>query len=214
MNLWTEGLLGLMLCTNLALLGTSRISAGIQVLAFQGGLLGLLTLFAHPGAVTVRVAALAAGSVLLKSYVFPRLLTWAIRETRARQEIEPFVGYTWSMLGGVLAVWVSMGLGRALPVRAGEPGSLAIPVALSTIFCGVFLIVSRRKAITQVLGYLLLENGIFVFGVMRVIEVPLLVELGVLMDVFVAVLVMSIAAHNINREFDHIDVDRLDTLRG
>ncbi len=213
MNLWTEGVLGLMICANLALLGTSRITAGIQLLAFQGVLLGLLTLFAHTGGLTPRVAALAAGSVFLKSFVFPRLLTWALRETRARQEIEPYVGYTWSMLIGVLAVWVSMGLGRTFPVRAGGPG-LAIPVALSTIFCGVFLIVSRRKAITQVLGYLLLENGIFVFGVMRVIEVPLLVELGVLMDVFVAVLVMSIAAHHINREFDHTDVDRLDTLKG
>jgi hydrogenase-4 component E len=95
---------------------------------------------------------------------------------------------------------------------AGSP--LTVPVGLATMLIGLFVIVSRRKAITQVLGYIVVENGIYAVGVALVGGVPLLVELGVLLDVFVAVFIMSIAAYHISREFDHIDVDQLDRLRG
>ena len=82
------------------------------------------------------------------------------------------------------------------------------------ILVGLFLIIGRRKALMQVIGYLVLENGIFVFGVITVVEAPLLVELGVLLDAFVAVFVMGIAIFHINREFGSMDVDRLTALRG
>ena len=74
-------------------------------------------------------------------------------------------------------------------------------------------IVSRRKAIMQTLGYLAMENGIYAFGLAFAVEEPLLVEMGVLLDVFVAVFVMGIAIHHISREFDHIDTDRLSALK-
>ena len=90
---------------------------------------------------------------------------------------------------------------------------LLVPVALSSILIGLFLIVSRKKAVNQVLGFLVLENGIFTFGVGLVGELSLLVELGVLLDVFVAVFVMGIMIFHISREFDHLDTDRLSTLK-
>jgi len=91
--------------------------------------------------------------------------------------------------------------------------ALLVPVALSSILIGLFLIVSRKKAVNQVLGFLVLENGIFTFGVGLVRELSLLVELGVLLDVFVAVFVMGIMIFHISREFDHLDTDRLSTLK-
>src|SRR5207249_4545442 len=99
----------------------------------------------------------------------------------------------------------------ALPSPTISP--LVVPVALFTMLVGLFLIVSRRKALTQVLGYLVLENAIYAFGVGLVEGTPMVVELGVLLDLFVAVFVMGIAVFHINREFDHIDADRLSTLR-
>jgi hydrogenase-4 component E len=86
-------------------------------------------------------------------------------------------------------------------------------VALFTIFVGLFMIVTRKKALTQVLGYLTLENGIYAFGLGVAQEWPLIVELGILLDIFAAVFVMGIAIFHINREFDHIDSDRLSTLK-
>jgi hydrogenase-4 component E len=91
--------------------------------------------------------------------------------------------------------------------------SLIVPVAFFTIMSGLFLIVSRRKALTQVLGYLVLENGIYAFGVALVDKQPMLVEMGILLDIFVAIFVMGIAIFHINREFDHIDTDKLSGLR-
>ncbi len=125
----------------------------------------------------------------------------------------PYVGYTPSVLLGLamlaLTVWVSSRL--TLPVPAAS--RLLVPVALFTTLTGLFLIIARRKAITQVLGYLVLENGIVAFGIALSHEAPLSVELGVLLDVFVAVLVMGIIVHNIREDFDHIDADRLASLK-
>ena len=102
-----------------------------------------------------------------------------------------------------------------MPASAAGHAPCWCPAALFTILVGLFLIVSRRKALNQVLGYLVLENGIYAFGVAPgAASVPLLVELGVLLDVFVAVFVMGIAIYHINREFDHIDADQLDRLKG
>ena len=78
---------------------------------------------------------------------------------------------------------------------------------------GLFLIVSRKTALMQVVGYLVLENGIYIFGMALAQEEPLLVEMGILLDVFVAVFVMGIAIFHISREFDHIDVDQLTSLK-
>ncbi len=73
--------------------------------------------------------------------------------------------------------------------------------------------VSRSKAVTQVLGYLVLENGIYCFGLGAAPRSPALVEMGILLDVFVAVFVMGITIYHINREFDHIDTDQLISLK-
>lgn len=198
---------------NLLLLGASRLVGCIRLVAVQGVLLGVLALLVQVGWSPARALLLAGGSVLLKGVVFPRLLSKALRGAEIRREVEPYVGYIPSVLLGlgmlVLAVWVSSRL--ALPVPAAS--RLLVPVALSTTLTGLFLIVARRKAITQVLGYLVLENGIVAFGIALSHEAPLSVELGVLLDVFVAVLVMGIIVHSIREEFDHIDTDRLASLK-
>ena len=119
----------------------------------------------------------------------------------------------YSIAAGTVALVVCIALGSRLPMPEPAMSSLVVPVAFFTIMSGLFLIVTRRKALTQVLGYLVLENGIYAFGVALVDEQPMLVELGILLDVFVAVFVMGIAIFHINREFDHIDTDKLSGLR-
>ena len=123
------------------------------------------------------------------------------------------MGYGLSMLIGTSFLAGSLWLAGRLPLPSPTISPLVVPVALFTMLVGLFLIVSRRKALTQVLGYLVLENAIYAFGVGLVEGTPMVVELGVLLDLFVAVFVMGIAVFHINREFDHIDADRLSTLR-
>lgn len=214
MSLFMETVVVLLILTNLMLLGTSRLFACIRLVAFQGVVLGGLPVLVHAGHVTPRAILLAVGTVTLKGIVFPRLLFRALREAEIRREVDPFVGYNVSIFAGILALAVSIWTSRHLNIPSPTGSALIFPVSLFTILVGLFHIVSRRTAISQVLGYLVLENGIYTFAVVIVGEVPLMVELGVLLDIYVAVFVMGITIYHISREFEHIDADRLDTLKG
>jgi hydrogenase-4 component E len=213
MPVWLEAVLVFLVLTNFLLLGSSRLGACIRFVALQGIFLGLLTLIAHEGGFSLRTLSLALVSAGLKGVAFPWLLFRALREANVRREIEPFVGYNLSLLIGTVALAMSLWLSERLPLVGPQLSSLIVPVALFTSLTGLFLIVSRKKALTQVLGYLVLENGIYAFGVGVVQGTPMLVELGVLLDVFVAVFVMGITIFHINRQFDHIDTDQLATLK-
>ena len=214
MEQWLELATVLLFLTNLVMLGSSELGGCIRVAAIQGILLGLFTLIARADALTLRLVLLGVVSMGLKGFVFPFLLSRDIREANVRREVEPFVGYAASIVIGLAMLAVSMWIAARFPVLSPASSSFVIPVALATVFTGLFLVVSRRKALTQVIGYLVFENGIYMFGVFAAGEIPLLVELGVLLDVFVAVFVMGIAINRINREFDHIDTDQLSSLKG
>ena len=199
--------------SDLLLLSSSRLATCINVGALQGLVLAILTAAARGEGPLVHLIILMLGTIGLKGIIFPRLLRRAIRGAEVRREVEPFVSYTFSIVVGTVALGVALWLGSRLPLPSPAVSPLVIPVALFTILVGLFLIISRRKAVTQALGYLVLENGIYVFGVALVQESSLLIELGVLLDVFAAVFIMGIMIFHINREFDHLDVDRLAALK-
>jgi len=203
-----------LIASNLLLLGFSQLKSCINALAYQGIALGLLPLLAHAYGVTVWAILLSMVTIGLKGIAFPRLLNRALQEADVQNEVEPYVGYTASILAGFISLAVSAWLCSRLPVFPGVPSTLAAPVSFFMVFVGLFIIVSRKKAISQILGYLVMENGMYVFGVVMLREMPLLVDLGVLLDAFAAVFVMGVAVYHINREFDHMDVDQLDMLKG
>lgn len=204
--------------TNLMLLGTSRRRSCIRMVAAQGILLGILPLQIDPEhGLTPSAIILALASIVLKGMVFPKLLLKAERTAGVKREFQPIIGYSLSIVLGIMFLAFSMWLGSRLKLpaelAATAGAQLAVPVSLYSILIGMLLIISRNKALTQVLGYLVMENGIYIFGVTFVREQPWLVETGILLDVFVAVFVMGIAIFHISREFDHMDVDQLSVLK-
>ncbi len=209
----TDAVLVLLVLTDLMLLGTSRLAALIRLAGLQGIVLGCLGLFVQADDLTLRGVLLAAGSTAIKAGVIPWLLARAMREAGASREPEPFVGYALSLLLGMLLLGGCVWIGSRLSVPGQGAGSLVVPAAFFSMGAGLLLIVSRRTALSQVVGYLVLENGVYTFGISLAREEPLLVEGGVLLDLLVAVFVMGIAIFHIRREFDHIEVDRLSTLR-
>jgi hydrogenase-4 component E len=210
----TDTFLVLLMLTNLALLGSSRLRSCVRFTAMQGILLGAFTVLSRWDDLSVRVVLLGIVSAGVKGVVFPWALFRSLRETGAQREVEPFVGYSLSLLAGIVFLGVSMWLGWRLPLPGSTADTLVVSAAFFSILTGLFLIVGRKKALTQVLGYLVMENGIYAFGIAVSRELPVLIELGVLLDVLVAVFVMGIAIYHINREFDHIDADRLKMLKG
>jgi hydrogenase-4 component E len=212
-NPWLDTVLVLLILTNLYLLGSSRISACIRSVAIQAVLLGTISLLAQRGDGGLRLLLLASVSTAIKAGILPWLLRRAAREAGVQTEDEPLVGFTTSLLLGLGLLGAALHVAGRLPLPGSDGTMFLVPVALFTIMVGLLLIVSRRKAVTQTIGYLAMENGIYAFGLAFAVEEPLLVEMGVLLDVFVAVFVMGIAIHHISREFDHIDTDRLSALK-
>ncbi len=212
-NVWLDTLLVLLILTNLHMLGSSRITACIRTVACQAVLLAAISLLAQPDGIGLRLLLLAAVTTTIKAGILPWLLQRAVREVGVQTEVEPIVGFTTSLLLGLGLLGAALHVAGRLPLPNDAGTSFLVAVALFTMMVGLLLIVSRRKAVMQTLGYLAMENGIYAFGLAFAIEEPLLVEMGVLLDVFVAVFVMGIAIHHISREFDHIDTDRLAALK-
>ncbi len=213
MTLPVDTILVIVILTGFLILGTARLITAIRLSAIQGVCIGLLPVAASGGGTSVRVLLLGLAIVILKGVVFPRLLRRAIRESRTSGEMQPYVGITASVITGILALVAAFWLDARMDFLPDSHGLVA-PTAFFTIITGLFLIVARKLAITQVIGYLILENGIYVFGLAIALEVPVIVELGVLLDMFVAVFVMGIAIFRINREFNHMDSDQLRNLKG
>jgi hydrogenase-4 component E len=214
MNGSIDPILIFLLLANLVLLGSSRLALCIRTLALQGLALAILpVLLTESEAFTARVAVLAVVSLVLKAIVIPRMLFRTLRAAGVRTEVEPSVGYAASLLVGVVILGLSLWLGARLSASVPVASPLLLPTALGTASTGLFLIISRKKALTQVMGYLGMENGIYLFGLAVAREEPFLVELGVLLDLLVGVFVMGIAVFHISREFDDIDVDQLSSLK-
>lgn len=207
MEVWLDAVLVLLTLTCFWLLGSSRLQACIRAVALQGVLLGIVPLCTKWPHLTWRLAGVAVLSTVIKSLGLPLLLQRAVRLANVRNEVQPFVGFTTSLLLGIALWGAAMYLAAQLPVPSPDVSALLLPVSVFSVMSGLLLIVSRRTAIMQVIGYLVLDNGIYLFGWAFVIEEPVLVEMGALLDIFVAVFVMGITIHQLSREFDSIDTD-------
>jgi hydrogenase-4 component E len=221
MNLTTiEPALVAVVLINFFLLATGRLRAIIYAVAAQGTILGVIYPLAHhdvhesgASVVSLRLLALAAAMVVMKGIVMPRMLNYAMREASVYRRIDPYVGLTASLLLGAVGTGLVMALSSTLPLREEHASHLIVPAALATVLTGFLMLTTRREALTQVLGYLVLENGIFAFGLLLVDAMPMLVEVGVLLDLFVGVFVMGIIIHHVNREFSASTSDHLSALK-
>src|SRR6266567_2793006 len=207
-----DALLVLVLLLNFFVLGTSRLRAVINATALQGVLLGVLAVLAHRQ-FTFQPVLIAVGAALIKGFAIPWLLLRAMRDVAIRHEVEPFIGYIPSLFACAIATGLAIIFAGTLPLAEQHVGSLLVPASLATVLTGFIVLTTRRKAITQVAGYLILENGIFIMGLALLDAMPFLVEVGVLLDLFVAIFVMGIIINHISREFRSTDVARLRSLK-
>jgi len=205
-------LIALTILSNFVLVATSRVNKAIQIAVIQGVLLGLIPLAMglgrHP-----HILLMVAAAIAVKGWLIPFLLRRAIKEVHIHREVDPYVGYTVSLMLCALGTGLSLILAHMLPLKGGTQVILLVPAALATLFTGFLMLVSRRKALTQVVGYLILENGIYLFGLLLVEDMPMLVETGILLDLFVGVFVMGIVINHIRTAFDSTDTRHLAELK-
>ncbi|MGB8932481.1 MAG: hydrogenase [Anaeromyxobacteraceae bacterium] len=196
------------------LLASARPKTGIRAVATQGALLATLpVLLAGDGLHPVHVVALAAGALAVKAIAIPLLLNWATRETTARRELAPLVGFASTLFFGALGAAVAFAWAGDLPLPVPGKNAMLVPTAITTAWTGLLLLMTRRKAVTQVLGFLVLENGVFVFGQLLSDFMPVMVEAGVLLDLLAAVFVMGLVMFDLQRAFSTLDTSRLTSLK-
>jgi hydrogenase-4 component E len=211
---WTDMVFVLVVVLDFFVLASSRLQAAIRAVAAQGALLALLPPILATGEHHFgHVAVLAIGALLVKGVAIPWMMVWATREAAIRREMEPIVGFVPSLVLGAVGVALAFAFAGELPLPTAQKHTLLVPTSLATVWTGLLLVVSRRKAVAQVLGFLVLENGVFVFGVLLSDFMPVMVEAGVLLDLFAAVFVMGIVMFHINREFSSLDTGKLSALK-
>ncbi|RII26061.1 MAG: hydrogenase [Geobacter sp.] len=211
MNALADQLLVLSLLVNFIVLGTSRLAFSVRAVALQGVVLGVLPALIHP--FSWHLVAIIIGMLLAKGLVIPWMIMNAIRQAEIRREIEPFIGFIPSLVLGALFTALAFVFASKLPLAPEHEGLLFVPASMATIMCGFLILMARRKAISQVIGYLVMENGIFIFGLILADAMPLMVEAGALLDLLVGVFVMGIVMNHISREFSSLDTSRLTALR-
>ncbi|RRJ94524.1 hydrogenase [Opitutaceae bacterium TAV4] len=205
-------LIGLAMGLNLVALASSRLPSVIRAVAVQGMALGVLPVLIETR-FDWRVWLVALTTVAVKGFVISHLLHRAMRAANIEREMEPLIGYVPSLLLGTAGTIAAVAWARALPLLPEHANTLLVPGALASVLTGFVLLVGRSKAIAQVCGYLILENGIYLFGLLLIHSTPLLVESGILLDLTVGVFVIGIIVDRIQRTFDSLDTGKLTTLK-
>ena len=203
-------LIGLAMGLNLLALGTSRLPLLIRAMSAQGVILGVMpTLMERPD---WRVLLVAAATIGGKGLFIPGMLRRAMRTVQIDRELEPLIGFVPSILLGAGGTIAALALTPLLPLLPEHANSLLVPGALATVLTGLILLIGRTKAISQACGYVILENGIYLFGLLLIQAMPLMVEAGVLLDLTVGVFILGIIVDRIQRAFDSIDTRKLTAL--
>jgi hydrogenase-4 component E len=165
------------------------------------------------------IYAVAVLTLVVKAILLPVVLERLVTKIEIRQEIEPFVNVPLSVIVSGLLTLLAYIVAESLhrPEEVTGPATLGhntLAVAIALFLIGFFMMVNRRKALTQVLGLLCLENGLLLAAISLTYGMPLIVEIGIFFDVLVAALVLAILIYRIRETFDSMDVSRLTRLRG
>ncbi|MDR3089352.1 MAG: hydrogenase [Desulfobulbaceae bacterium] len=215
MNSFADAILVAILLISLLSLASSRIVALVKLMALQGALVSLTPPMMAADATDGGVALFCLIMLAVKAALIPWLLALALTKVAIKNEVEPIIGYHASLAVGLIFMLVATHLTGKLGLPLSDGRGLALAAAFTTMASGLFLMMSRTKAITQVIGYLILENGIYLTGatLTRHSHSHYIVEFGILLDLLVAVMLMGIIVNNINRAFDDVDTSRLESLK-
>jgi hydrogenase-4 component E len=189
----------------------NRIVTYVRVLALQGVILFAVTFIQLNRIETWNLVLILLETIVFKAVAVPLFLSYLIKRNRITRESEPYLPHFVSLL--ITTVIVAVTVLLASSVHDNYLDKIFFIVSLSTLFTGLYFIASRKKIITHVMGYLMIENGVFVLSLAVGNEMPGLVNLGIMLDVFASVLILGIFLNKIGDVFRDADVDNLSSLK-
>jgi hydrogenase-4 component E len=198
--------------TILLIIRTS-LEGQVRVFALQSFVLAFLSALIAFYSDSLELLGVAVALVAVKGLMIPRVLNRAVSKIGLARVAAPYLGTAPALI--ICGVLTIIAFYIMTPIAASNPlpTADAIPLAFAGVLIGFFIMVNRRRAVTQILGFLMLENGIFLLALLATYGVPFIVEMGVFLDVLVAVLIMEVFVYRIKDNFDSIDVGQLGKLK-
>ena len=203
----------LVLLGGIALLWRHSLQAYVRAFRWQSAVLSLM--FAMIGYLgrDPELYGLAIIFFVLKVIIIPSYLERLRLKVNATREEKPYVNIATSLIAAGLLVLLAYAVTRPLVAVSTLPTRGGLPLAVGLIFVGLFVVVTRRKALTQVVGFLVLENGISMLAILATFGIPLIIELGVFLDVLMGFLAMQVFVYHIHGTFESLDVEQLNRLK-
>lgn len=189
----------------------NRLMTYIKVLALQGVLLFFVVFIQLNEINTLNLVFILFETIVFKSIAVPVFLSYLLRRNNITREAEPYLPNFVSLVITTFIVVITILISST--IKDTHLDKIFFVVALSTLFFGLYLIATRRKIITHVMGYMVIENGVFVLSLAIGNEMPMLVNLGIMLDIFASVLILGIFLNRIGDVFKDVDVDQLSNLK-
>ena len=189
----------------------NRIITYVRVLALQGFILFGVTFLQLKDIQTWNLVLIMLETIVFKAVAVPLFLSYLIKRNKITRETEPYLPHFISLMIITMIIVITVLLANS--IQDTRLDKIFFIVSLSTLFTGLYFIASRKKIITHVMGYLMIENGVFVLSLAVGNEMPNLVNLGIMLDVFASVLILGIFLNKIGDVFKAVDVDQLSNLK-
>ena len=206
-------LAALILLTAFAMLAQRRKLAILHLFAWQGLFLSLSTAIVGFVTNTHHLYISSLLTLTLKVVLLPYILHVLIRKLKIKKEVETVVNVPTTMLMGIALVIFSYHLTAPIRELSTLVTRSTIAVALATVMLGLLMMITRKHAVTQIIGFLAMENGLFFAATSATYGMPLVVELGVALDILIAAFIFGIFFFHINTTFDSLDVDQMARLK-
>jgi hydrogenase-4 component E len=207
-----DTILALVLLSVLISFGSSRLPALIKVVAFQGVVVSIVPFFIGHG-LTFGGVVFTLVTLVIRGIAIPMFIYLAIKKVAIRREVEPIIGYHASLLAGLALIVAATFVSPKFNLSQTAGNVLLLPTAITLLAAGMFLLMARRNAIAMVLGYIVMENGIYLVGTSFSVRAHHIVEFGILLDVLAGVMIMAVILQNINQAFDDVDTALLRSLK-
>jgi hydrogenase-4 component E len=192
---------------------TSRIKAHIKMLSFQGFILFLILFLGEEKTNNINLIFLSAETLLVKTIAIPIFLSHILKKNEILRDNEPHIPNFYSLVIASAMLFAGFIISNLDNQFLENVTTLYFGVSISTILISLFLITTRKKILTHVIGYIMMENGIFLLSLSVAKEMPIIVNMGVLLDVFIAVFILGLLVNKINIAFEELNVCELCNLK-
>jgi hydrogenase-4 component E len=196
------------------MVSAKRIDALINGFSSQAVFLFLITIYAAVREKSIGLYVIAALLFLIKVLLIPAFLRRIVKRIKINEDLGLFLNPSVSVFIAAGLVYLAYLFAGKFVSIANNTENSAFIVSISTVLIGMFIMVFRMKALAQIIGILVMENGLFLLAASISGGMPFFVEIAIFFDIFLCVIILEIFVYKINKLFTHIDVDKLTELKG